>query len=161
MIYTKQITTSSAPVGLIHKVSELAITKGLVYKIDIDFPSGSAGYLGVAIFDGGFQLWPSTIGDFFTGDNTVISFDDLYLKESKPYKLRIITYNEDTGYPHLVNIRIGLVSKRVFLARFLPHYAWQDFVKMLKDLELEQAEKKEEQRQEVLVSPFPWLGGGE
>ena len=159
MIYSANITsaannvyTKSSP-----KRTVLSVTKGLVYKVELDFPSGSAGLMGVAIADGGFQVWPSNIGNWFTGDNISIDFEDTYLKESAPYQFNIYTYNEDTVYPHLVNVRIGLVSKDIFMARFLPHLSYKYYADMLRQLESEQKQAAEVQKQEITETPFPWL----
>lgn len=157
MIYSTHITTLKETLITNPKSTELAITKGLVYKIEIEFPSGSAGLMGVIICDSSFQVWPSTLGQWFTGDGSLISFEDTYLKESSPYKFRIFTYNEDTTYPHSVNIRIGLVTKDIFMARFLPHLSYKYFQRMIEDLQKQQQETKVKQQQDIIEIPFPWL----
>lgn len=157
MIYSANITTLKLGDETLPKRTTLRVTKGLVYKVEVDFPPGSAGLMGVAIYDGGYQVWPSNIGQWFTGDNTKLSFDDVYLKESAPYQFIISTYNNDTAYPHLVIIRIGLVSKKVFMARFLPSLSYELFEEMLARLQVEQTGLIAEQRQAVIETPFPWL----
>lgn len=159
MIYSVNVRTTKQTANNNPTVTELFVTKGLVYKIEIHFPSGSAGLMGVIICDGGFQVWPSTLGEWFTGDGNTISFEDVYLKESAPYKFRILTYNIDTTYPHKVNIRIGLVSKDIFMARFLPHLSYKYFQRMIEDLQKQQQETKVKQQQAIIETPFPWLQG--
>lgn len=157
MIYSVHIKTTEKTLITNPKPTDLFITKGLVYKIELEFPSGSAGLMGVVICDGGFQVWPSTLGEWFTGDSSLISFEDTYLKESSPYKFRVFTYNEDTIYPHIVNVRIGLVSKEIFMARFLPHLSYKYFQQMIEDLQKQQQETKVKQQQAIIETPFPWL----
>lgn len=158
MVYTAAITTAKGswtkgkPLRTV-----LPVTKGLVYKVEFDFPPGSAGLTGIAIFDGGFQVWPSSVTNWFTGDNIVISFDDIYLKESAPYRFNILTYNDDTAYDHLVNIRIGLVSQEIFMARFVPSLSYKYFSDMLQQLAASQLIMQTKQRQEVIDKPFTWL----
>lgn len=135
----------------------LIVTKGLVYKVELCFPCGSAGLMGVAIFDGSYSVWPSTIGEFFIGDNTTISFEDMYLKESAPYVFDIYTYNIDTKYAHNVQIRIGQVSKDVFMARFLPSVGYKYFTDMLQATQQEQVQQAELQKASILETPFNWL----
>ena len=139
MIYSAQISTANTYTKAAPKRTELKITRGLVYKIELNFPPGSAGLAGVMIFDGGFQVWPSTLGQWFTGDDILISFDDVYLKEAEPFLFSIDTYNEDDTYEHLVDVRIGLVSKDIFMARFLPHMSYKYFEQMLVRLQAAQA----------------------
>lgn len=157
MIYTANITTpKDTAVGAL-KQTVLKVTKGLVYKVEFYFPSGSAGLLGVAVFDGLFQVWPSTIGEFFVSDNETIRFDDLYLKEAAPYQFDIYTYNTDDTYKHRVGVRIGLVSNEVFLARFLPYKSYDYFVRLLEQLSEEKAAATAEQRELIAETPFEWL----
>jgi len=120
MIYTANITTPANTARTIPRRTVLNVTKGLVYKVEFYFPTGSAGLMGVAVLDGLYQVWPSNGGEFFLGEHQLIAFDDLYLKESAPYAFEVITYNTDELYEHFVSVRVGLVSSDVFLARFLP-----------------------------------------
>ncbi len=129
----------------------------MVYKVEFDFPPGSAGLLGCAVFDGGYQVWPSSLGRWFTGDSIVIGFDDVYLKESAPYSFNIFTYNTDDTYDHLVNVRIGLVSSEIFMARFLPSMAYKEFAEALLQIQRDQRALAEQQQQEIITNPFPWM----
>jgi len=157
MIYTANITTpKNTPLSTLKKTT-LSVTTGLVYKVEVYFPAGSAGLMGVAIFDGLFQVWPSTVGDFFLGDNIMISFDDLYLKEAAPFDFQVYTYNVDDTYDHFVSVRLGFVSKDVFRARFLPYEAYDYFVRLLQQLQEEQAALAEGQKELLTETPFEWL----
>lgn len=137
--------------------TSLKITNGLVYRVEVSFPPGSAGLMGVAIFDGSYQVWPSTIGEWFTGDGLNIGFEDVYLKQAAPYEFAIYAYNEDTKYPHTVTVRVGMVSKDIFMARFLPHLSYKFYEQMLANLQKTQEQQNNGQRQELLENPFPWL----
>lgn len=159
MIYSVHIDTPKETLITSPKPTELVVTKGLVYKVEVEFPTGSAGLMGIIICDGNYQLWPSSLGQWFTGDGSLIAFDDVYLKEAAPYKFKIFTYNVDTVYQHSVNIRIGLVSKEIFMARFLPHLSYKFFEEMLSKLQKQQDIIKDDQKQSIIASPFPWLQG--
>jgi len=159
MIYGITITTGKGTVRYAPSVNRLYVTKGLVYKIEIDFPPGSAGLLGVAIYDGGFQVWPSTLGEWFTGDGILISFDDVYLKETEPYVFDIYTYNEDDTYDHSVTVRLGFVSKEIFMARFLPTVSYKYFEEMMLRLQRAQQQLALEQKIEREKTPYQILFG--
>lgn len=154
MIYSKLITTPKNTLIVSPLSTDLFLSKGLVYKMEIQYPSGSAGLMGVAILDGSYQVWPSTGLEWFTGNGGLISFDDIYLKESAPFKFTIKTYNLDDTYNHSVQVRIGFVTSDIFMARFLPSVSYQFFSEMLSKLAAEQASLAEEQRQAILKSPF-------
>ena len=137
MIYAKQVTTPANTAMLDAIKSTLRITKGLIYRVEFHFPLGSAGLMGVMITDGNYQLWPSSVGEWFTGDQIVIAFDDVYLKEASPFEFQIYTYNLDDTYEHLINIRIGLLTKELFQARFLPSLAYKDFTQIRKEYKVD------------------------
>ena len=132
---------------------KLIVTRGLVYRVEFQFPAGCAGLVGIVVSDGGFQVWPSTLGNWFITDNFVIAFDDMYLKSADPFQFDFWGYNLDDTYDHTVYGRIGLSDKEIFMARYLPNVAYE-----LMQKELAKAgEAQEAERQAVLASPFPWI----
>ncbi len=157
MIYTANITTSKDTTKTSPKKTVVHVTKGLVYKVEFFFPSGSAGLMGVAVFDGLYQVWPSSVGEFFIGEDQVISFDDMYLKETEPFELQAYTYNEDDTHSHAVAVRIGLVSKEVFQARYLPSKSAEVFKAVLAQMEVERQELAKWQRARLPDTPFKWM----
>jgi hypothetical protein len=157
VIYTANITTLKDRAKTDLKRTVLNVTRGLVYKVEFSFPSGSAGLMGVAVFDGLFQLWPSTVGEFFASDGETIAFDDMYLKEAAPYQLDIYTYNTDDTHSHLVAVRIGLVSKEVFLARFMPTKGYDYLSQLLDKMSAERAELAAVQAEQLAETPYEWL----
>jgi len=157
VIYAATIKTdpNTAVTDMDHSV--LKVTKGLVYKVEFNFPNGPSGLAGIAVFDGAFQCWPSTIGEFFHSDDETIAFDDMYLKESAPYQFDIFTYNLDDTYHHTIQVRIGLVSKEVFLARFLPTKGYDYMAELTRKLQLEQEKRIAEQQKKLEETPYEWL----
>lgn len=157
MIYTANITTDEKGAKTKLKHTVLNVTKGLIYKVEFYFPSGSAGLMGVAVFDGLFQCWPSTVGEFFKSDGETISFDDMYLKEAAPYQLDCYSYNTDDTYPHAVTVRVGLVSKEVFLARFMPTKGYDYLAGLLEKMSLEKDAQAAAQAELLKETPYEWL----
>jgi len=153
VIYTLDFTIPITATAENPQHSVLQVTKGLVYRVEFQFPAGCAGLAYVAVFDGGFQLWPSTLGEFFHTDNFTIAFDEMYLKSSAPYQLDFYGFNLDETYPHTVYCRIGLADKDIFMARYLPSVAYNLMQKELSKIAAEQEVK----RAATLKEPFPWL----
>jgi len=131
----------------------LKVAKGLVYKVEVDFPPGPQGLLKVVIYDGGHQRWPSTPGEYFALDNYCVSFDDTFLKLAAPFQFDILTWNECESYPHTVTVRLGMVSKDLYIARFLPTVAYEEMLRLIR---VEQAEQEAE-REAIIETPFSWL----
>lgn len=157
MIYTANITTLAGRAKTNLKRTRIVVTKGLVYQFELYLPSGSAGLMGVAVFDGLYQVWPSTVGTFFIGEDHLISFTDMYLKESAPFEFQVYTYNEDTANNHFASVRIGLVSKEVFLARFLPTKNNQYMADLLSRMVVEREQLAVKQKGELEQTVFDWL----
>jgi hypothetical protein len=155
MIYSKTVTTPKNTLIASPKKTQLSVTSGLVYNMEVLFPIGSAGLLGVAIFDGSTQIWPSNAGEWFRGEGILCSFDDVYLKQDEPFVFDIVTYNLDDTYDHEAIVRVGLVSQDIFMARFLPNMAYGYFEQMLKNLQQSQAEIAAKQQESILSNPLP------
>jgi hypothetical protein len=138
MIYTAEVTipANTAETDPVNQVMNVA--KGLVYRVDLFFPPGPAGLAKICILDGGFQVWPQTVGNYLCGDSETIAFDDLYLKDQPPYVFTVRGFNLDDTYGHTVYIKLGLVSEEAFKARFLPDVAYGMYAAMLKKISLEQ-----------------------
>lgn len=153
MIYTKDITTLQNTPKETPKKTVLKVTKGLIYRVEVCLPPGPCGLLHIAIFDGGFQVWPYEYGESFSGDAETISFDDVYLKGDQPYEFTIYTYNEDDTYPHWCQIRLGLVSSEVFMGRFLPSIGFAELQTVISNLLKEQ----EALRSGLTGKPFEWM----
>ena len=153
MIYSHYVST---PI-IIHTVnplqSVLKVTKGLVYKVEVEFPPGPISLLRCQIYDGGYQVWPSTPGEYFKSDGYCISFDDTFLKLAEPFQFDIYTWNDDDTYPHGVTVRIGMVSSELFMARFLPTYGYKELSRILR----EEQERQEKEREGVISQPFSWI----
>jgi len=153
MIYTKDITTLKNTTKENPKKTVLKVTKGLVYRVEICLPPGPCGLLHIAIFDGGYQVWPYEYGESFSGDAETITFDDVYLKETEPFEFTILTYNEDDTFQHWCQIRIGLVSKEIFMGRFLPSIGFKELETVMTNILTAQ----EALRSGVTGKPLEWM----
>jgi len=131
----------------------LKVTRGLVYRIEIEFPLGCVGLVGVQVYDGGFQVWPINPGEWLKKAQGVISFDDIYLKLQPPFEFAIHGYNSDDTYTHTPIVRIGLVSPEAYQARYLPTVAYKIFEERLKTLEAEERVRLEA----ITAAPFSWV----
>jgi hypothetical protein len=101
----------------------MPVTSGLIYQVEFYFPPGSSGLLYACVKDGGFQIWPSEPGEWFFGDNTLISFKDLYYVSAPNHNLDVYSYNLDDTYDHIFQVRIGQVNDPAFISSMLPSIA--------------------------------------
>lgn len=152
MIYASTITTAVNTAEKSIPDVILKVTSGLIWLFEVDFPPGCCGLHHIQIFDGSYQVLPSTPGESLHGDNVKMQFDDLYLKQSAPLELKIRTWNEDDTWDHTTQIRIGIASTRAEMSRYVPMFAWENFEMLmvetlasqeaLRKLQLEESLKK-------------------
>ncbi len=108
MIYVADILTERNTHPYNCKETTLKVYKGIAYRVEIDFPPGCAGLLIVQIYYHNFQVWPTTPGAVFHGQDRHISFDDEFPITSAPYEFIIKTANADQVFHHAVQVRIGV-----------------------------------------------------
>lgn len=142
MIYTANITIPANTPANSPTLQRIKISLGLIYKIELQFPPGCGGLAHVVINDGGYQVWPSTPSTDFATDDYTISFEDIYLKPSSPSEMQIYGYNEDETYEHIIQVRLGVASTKIFMARYLPTITYDYFMEMLRKKEIEDQKKR-------------------
>ena len=150
MIYSSLITTSAKGSKATATRTPLRITSGLIWLLEVDFPPGCVGLVHVQIFDGGYQLLPGSPGETLSGDGRLLRYDDLYLKTAAPFELTIVTWNEDELWDHNIQVRVGLASTRLFMARYMPSIGWEDFTAAMEAARVSQEEVKAQQTEEIL-----------
>ena len=87
------------------------LTAGIVERVEITFPAGCVGLVGVRILRGGHQVWPTSPGEWFVSDDYTIAFSEQYPILDEPLELRIQAYNEDTVYPHTPVVRLSVKTE--------------------------------------------------
>lgn len=146
MVFIKTVTTSANTLETSPLESWIGISRGLIYRMQVMFPIGSAGLCGVKVFEGGHQVFPVTDDEWLVGANETIDFGDLYLVTVINTKFRILTYNTDDLYDHKQYIRIGIVSKPEFIAHFLPTVGYDQLQELIAEA------TKEREREEIAAA---------
>lgn len=134
MVFTKTVTTTANTAKTSPLESWMGISRGLIYRMQVMFPFGSTGLMGVKIFEGGHQIYPVSFDEWLLGHGETIDFEDLYLVTVLNTKLRILTYNTDDLYPHSLYIRMGIVSLPQFIAHFLPTVGYEELEKLIESI---------------------------
>lgn len=152
MVYAATITTPENTLQSAALDTELIVTKGLVWLIDINLPPGCAGLAHVQIFDGSYQLFPATPGESFHGDGVEKGFDDLYLKVAAPFVFNIKTWNLDQTWPHTISVRMGMASSDAEISRYMPGVAWDKLTEALADMSVIQEAQRAAQLESITKS---------
>lgn len=119
MFYVYEITTPANTPKENPKETIAKLVRGVIHRVEIMFPPGPSGLLHVQIWRGGHQIYPSVTGQSFASDNETIAFNDFYELKHHPTYLRIITWNEDELYSHMVRVRIGVLPKYIVDPRLM------------------------------------------
>ena len=122
----------------------LRVSKGLVWYIGIHYPPGCMGLAHAQIFDGKYQLFPSSPGESIASDGAVVGFDDLYYKQAAPFSFDVVTWNVDETHAHTLTVRVGIATNPAFMSRYLPGVDISQF-----DTELQRIKKAQEEEKQA------------
>jgi len=78
MIYRFAITTPEKTYETAKKETVFKLARGVIYKIEFDFPPGPQGTLHLAIRRELHQIWPTNPDGDFAADDRLISFPEYY-----------------------------------------------------------------------------------
>ena len=118
MVYTSTVTTLSNTLENAPLVTPVKCTRGVLFHFEVYFPPGPSGLVGVQLRVADHQIYPIQREEWFIGDNTLIAFDDMYELSNENATIEMRTYNLDTDYSHIVQVRIGIMSLEEFLVRY-------------------------------------------
>jgi hypothetical protein len=141
MIYSPSVTVPANTPQKSPVIKRVPITEGLLYHLEVYFPPGSCGLVGVQIFDGAHQCYPSNEGEFFFGDNSLLALDDLYAKENPPDEFQIVAWSTDDTYSHVIGVRLSMLPDAAFAARFAPSTDNEQLKEIIALLVMQQTKK--------------------
>jgi len=118
VVYTATVTTVANTSDSSPLVTNIKVTRGVLYRFEVYFPPGPSGLVGVQVRVADHQLYPVQREEWFIGDNVTIAFDDIYEMANENSLLTLRTYNTDTLYDHIVQVRFGLMMLDEFYARY-------------------------------------------
>jgi hypothetical protein len=90
----------------------MLLTKGRIKKVEIYFPWGCAGLVGLQIIRNTWQLAPLTRGQWLKGNDILLSHTYDYDLDVEPYELIVKSYNLDDTYEHTPFVIIEIIRDR-------------------------------------------------
>jgi len=88
----------------------LRLTRGIIKRVDINFPSGCAGLVGVRLFKDSQQVIPSNYPKWIETDGETIPILSSIDLSQIPYELEFQAYNLDDTFNHTIRVRITMES---------------------------------------------------
>jgi len=92
---------------------EMKLTKGVIHRIEVQFPIGCAGLVHVRLYHNEAVFLPTNPEGSFASDGYVIPIDEHFELKTEPYTLIARLWNEDDTYEHTITLRIGILPKEV------------------------------------------------
>ena len=140
MLYRFGVTVpKNTPESSPHEVN-VRLTVGVIERVEITFPAGCAGLVGLRILHREHVVWPTSPDEWFVTDDYTIQIHEHYMLTEGDQHLKIQTYNLDDTYDHTLIVRFEVrVPKEDPQVRIL--YA------MLREIERLRDEQKEGMRE--------------
>lgn len=110
------------------------------------------------LLDSTYQMYPTTVGEALRGDNMLLKYPEMYMKTDPPYLFTIKSWNLDTDYDHWAQVRVSMVSKDEYMARYLPGMQNEAIEGIMNKITAQQEETKAAQL-EAIRSRFAFFGG--
>jgi len=114
-IYSLKITCDKSST----KEETVEIEGYAITHVEILFPPGCLGLVGVSFFYGIKQIFPYEEGTDFRGSGETIRWDEYWILPELKTKIKIKVVNEDDTYQHTVYIRIVVKKREEILANQL------------------------------------------
>lgn len=113
MIYSKLITTPANTPANTPLRTEIQLTRGVIHKVELEFPPGNQFLHRVQLIREGSFLFPTNPQGFFTSDGGIIAYRDYVEVSAEPLSLWVHSWNLDETYNHQVIIRLGVLRKKI------------------------------------------------
>jgi len=120
-------TAESSPV-----TQYLKLTRGIIHRVEVQFPIGASALMRCKIFYHEWQAFPTNPDGYFASDGYVIPIDDYYKIDSEPFDLKVLVWNLDDTYQHILTVRVGLLRYEDIQGRLETENMLQRFLKMIR-----------------------------
>jgi hypothetical protein len=113
MIFVFPLTLPANTPETAKQKTVLALARGKITRVMVEFPPGHAGLTHIGINRGLFQLWPANQSATFRSSNETIIWEEEYSLDTPPYNLDAYAWNEDDTYEHTITVRIVIAPVAV------------------------------------------------
>lgn len=101
----------------------LTLPHGIVTGVDIKFPAGCHGMVGIRLLEESLQLVPLTEDEWITGDDEAVPTLTYFEMFDQPYKIKLQAVSPNCTYDHTITIRIQVALEQnvgsSFIAKLL------------------------------------------
>ena len=108
MHYVYAITTPASTTFANRQKTILALSRGRITRVDVQFPSGLQGLAYLVINRGLNQLFPTNPDGYYASSAETIWWPEDYDLSTDPFQLEAYTWNLDVVYQHTITVRVTL-----------------------------------------------------
>jgi len=101
-------TPATAPV-----TQEIPLHPGRIVAMAVQLPRGCVGLVHAQILESLYIHWPSNPDSSFSGDATVIEWQESFDLDPTAPRLRLVGWNLDDTFSHTITFRINVLPKAV------------------------------------------------
>ena len=93
----------------------LELAYGTIEVVLVQFPPGHAGLTRIQMYYNETQAFPRNPGEFYIGDDTVLSIPTRYPIHERPWRLELVGWAPDAELPHNIHVEIALIEEALYL----------------------------------------------
>lgn len=93
----------------------LKLTKGVIHRVEVEFPSGCRGQVYLKLLHHEHQVWPTNPQGSFNAEGYTIPIGEHHKLTSEPYALKAIAWGVGCSYNHTITVRVGILPEEILL----------------------------------------------
>jgi len=113
MLFTKTLTIPANTAESSPASVRFGLDKGVITRVEVEFPAGCAGLVQAHIDRGLTQVWPTNNDGTLRSDGRAIVWADYYEMFDEPLDLDLVGWNDDDTYSHEILFRFELTPRSV------------------------------------------------
>ena len=111
MLYEYKLTVAAGKTQASPATTRMKLTKGVIHRVEIQFPIGTRALVHVQIFRGANQVWPDNPDGDIASDGYLVAWDEHYEINTDPTTFTAQGWSTADTYSYDIKVRIGLLSK--------------------------------------------------
>lgn len=113
MFYDFTITVAPTDTAASPKEQTLQLEKGIIHRVEVQFPIGTRALVHCQIRKALHQVWPKNPDGNFASDGYTIAWDDYEPLETAPYQLKVVLWSTADTYSYDIVLRFGVLSREL------------------------------------------------
>ena len=108
MRYRRALTIAAGQTQANPSLADLELCAGVITEVEILFPAGHSGLTYLQIWYLGRQIFPTSEGATFRGDDNVIQFSEQWVIQEVPHRLQLRGWAPDATLEHTLFVEISI-----------------------------------------------------